>query len=227
MVAQITRLTGILIVSAVFASADVIYNVSLSTAPLIGHPAGPFALDFQFNDGSASGDANNTALIRNFSFGTGSPVGAPTFVGGATGNLGSSITLTDSLFVNHFIQGFNPGATISFQMVLSTNLDSGIFQDQLGFAILDRSGSGLPTLGPANVFLILNLDPGMPTVSTFRSAAFLSPNAGGPPIDIAAPQVSIVPESNSLLLITLALGGIGIATRRKHRGNRKESSPMR
>src|SRR4051812_19466391 len=76
------------------ARADIIFNVSMNTAPLIGHPAGPFSIDFQLNNGSGP-LADNTATISNFNFGGGAPAGTPTLIGGASGNLSSSVRLTD------------------------------------------------------------------------------------------------------------------------------------
>src|SRR5271167_1357003 len=99
------------------ARADVInYDMSMNTAPLIGHPAGPFSLEFQLNDGSGTGDDNNTAVLSNFTFGGGAPVGAPSLIGGATGDAGSSITITESSFFNQFIQQFTPGNQLDFDL---------------------------------------------------------------------------------------------------------------
>ena len=51
-------------------------NVSLGTSALIGHPAGPFSLDFQLLDGAGTNDGNNTATLSQFVFGGGAPSGA-------------------------------------------------------------------------------------------------------------------------------------------------------
>ncbi len=59
------------------ARADAIYNVSLDTSSLIGNAAGPFSLDFQFNDGSGTNDGNNTVTLTNFAFGGGGGEQAP------------------------------------------------------------------------------------------------------------------------------------------------------
>src|SRR4051794_1059710 len=64
-----------------------IYDISLNTASLIGHIAGPFSLDFQLIDGAGTGDANNTAQLTDFSFNTGSAAGLPVLLGGASGSL--------------------------------------------------------------------------------------------------------------------------------------------
>jgi hypothetical protein len=57
------------------------YHVTVATSPLIGHPAGPFSLDFQLTDGSGLGDANNTATISNLSYGGGAATGSATLSG--------------------------------------------------------------------------------------------------------------------------------------------------
>lgn len=116
------------------------YDIGLNTAPLIGHPAGPFLIEFQLNDGSGTGDGNNTALLSDLVFGGGAPVGVPAFIGGASGNAGSSITLTDSSFFNQFVQQFTPGSQLGLRLALTTNVDSGGIPDQFTFAILDSSG---------------------------------------------------------------------------------------
>jgi hypothetical protein len=76
-----------------YAYADAIYNVSMDTSGLVGNPAAPFYLDFQFNDGSGTNDGNNTVTVGGFNV---AGVGAASPSGGGTGDLGSSIVLTDS-----------------------------------------------------------------------------------------------------------------------------------
>ena len=48
------------------AAHALLFTIEVDTAPLIGHPAGPFSLEFQLNDGSGTSDGNNTALIGPF-----------------------------------------------------------------------------------------------------------------------------------------------------------------
>jgi hypothetical protein len=116
----------------------------MNTAPLAGHTAGPFSLEFQLNDGSGTNDGNNTASLSNFLFNGGAAVGSPTLNGGASGNLTSGVTLTDNSFFNQFIQGFTAGSTLSFRLSLSTNVGSGGTPDQFSFAILDKTGTEIP-----------------------------------------------------------------------------------
>src|SRR5215831_4272177 len=112
------------------ANASILYDITMNTTPLIGHSASPFSVEFQLNDGSGTGDSNNTAILNDFLFNGGGPAGSPTLNGGANGNLTSGVTLTDHSFFNQFIQSFTPGSALSFRLSLSTNIDSGGTPDQ-------------------------------------------------------------------------------------------------
>src|ERR1035437_245012 len=78
--------------------AGVVYDVALNTTGLVGHPAGPFSVAFQLTDGSFVGDENNTVVINNFQFGGGGVSGSATTLGSISGDLSSSVTLTDGTF---------------------------------------------------------------------------------------------------------------------------------
>lgn len=197
--------------------AGVIYNISMTTAALIGHPAGPFSLEFQLNDGSGTGDANNTAVLSSFLFGGGNASGGPTLTGGASGSLSTSVNLTDSNFFNQFIQGFTPGSSLKFQLSLTTNVDSGGIPDQFSFSILDKTGTEIPTLAPSffDVFVQIDINPLNPMVQTFASDTSRSPAGGGGPIAIAASIAApAVPEANTMVLVSSALAGLCVWRRR-------------
>ena len=152
--------------------ANSYYSVFVDTSELVGSLAGPFSLDFQLNDGSGWGDGNNTAALSNFKFGGGSAVSGATTSGGASGDLISGITITDSnSTLNEFYQGFLPGNWLSFNLSLSTNLDLDGTPDLFSFAILDGNLMNLATqsFGSDN-FLEINIDSLTPSVATFASA---------------------------------------------------------
>src|SRR4030095_4323392 len=91
--------------SAPLAHADLIYDFSLDTSSLVGHPAGPFQLAFQLNDGSGLGNYTNSITLSDFDLGVGgSAFGSPLLFGGATGDVTSIVTITDSDFFNAFVQ---------------------------------------------------------------------------------------------------------------------------
>ncbi len=197
--------------SASVCRADLVFHVSLNTTPLMGHPAAPFSVDFQLNDGSGIGDANNTATINNFAFGGGAPAGSPTLTGGASGDLSGTITLTDSSFLNEFFQEFTPGSTLDFEVQLTTNVDAGPTPDQFSFAILDSTLTEIPTLGPGDAFLIVDINSTNPSIQTFASDPSTPPAGGGSGISISAPQVQVVPEPTVLMLLVIGLGGLLVA----------------
>ena len=186
-------------------------GISLNTTPLIGLTAGPFSIEFQLNDGGGVNDGNNSALLSNFIFGGGSAVRVPDLSGGAGGDAGGLVTLTDSSFFNQFIQQFAPGTQLGFRLALSTNVDSGAAPDQFTFAILDSSGVELPTLSFSDVFVQIDIDSANPLVQTFRSDMSRTPAAGGGLVDIAAPTAtSGVPEPSSVALLGAGLGCVGV-----------------
>lgn len=176
-----------------------LFSVSLETTPLIGHVAAPFFIEFQLNDGSGTGDGNNTALLSNFQFDIGAPVGSATFIGGASGDLDSNIVLAEDGFFNQFIQEFMPGNTLSFDVDLSTSIDLGPQPDQFTFAILDCTGVEIPTTGPGDPLLAVDIDSATPTVRTFGGDASRSPGCGGPPIPLETPTVVPAPAAFGLL----------------------------
>lgn len=115
------------------ASGDMIYNVSLDTAPLVGHTAGPFYVELSFTDGSGVDDANNTITVSNISFGGGSALGSALGVGGASGSLESGVTIIDNTFLSLFYEQFAPGLQLSFSLDLTTNDDAGGIPDRFSF----------------------------------------------------------------------------------------------
>lgn len=175
------------------ASANTV-TVSLDTSALIGHPAGPFSLDFQLTDGSATGDGNNTFTLTDFMFDTGSPSGSPSLTGGASGDLSTGVTLTDSSFLSEFSQGFDPGNSLSFALQFTANLDPGGIPDEFAFEILDNTGTALPSTSFATLFfdsqLVIDIDSSNPTVQTFATDNTIAPPGGGDPIGLGAPTIT-------------------------------------
>src|SRR6516225_9812221 len=144
-------------ISATTTCAGVIVNVSLDTSVLAASPGqGPFAVDFQLNDGSTGdGVNNNTATITSFNLyggsltsGTGSSSGG---VGGILGDNTNPLTLGDNGFFNDFNQQFAPGAKLSFSVDLSTNVSTSEgngtgFPDQFSFAVYSNNFGSLASL---------------------------------------------------------------------------------
>ncbi len=204
------HLTMGLLALAASSSAAAIFNVTIDTSPLIGHVAAPFALDLQFTDGSGSGDSNNTVTLSGFSFGGGAPAGSIFTTGGVSGDLSSSVQLTDSVFFNEFTENFAPGSSLSFQIQLTGNQDSGT-PDEFALFLLDKSGFNVPTLDAGNALLVMDIGSGGITVSRFQTNTTQNPPGGGSPINIAAPTVtplSTVPEPGTFVLIGVALGAL-------------------
>jgi hypothetical protein len=171
-----TKLTLVLAgsIAALFSTASsasaAIYHVQVNTAALIGNGSGPFSLDFQFNDGSGSNDGNNTASILNLNLGNGSASGSPFPSGGASGSLGSGVSLTDSSFFNDLYEAFTPGSGLSFDVSISGNTDLGGAPDLFSFAILDGNLANITTNGSGDT--LFSAEIGGPAVYSSGTAAY-------------------------------------------------------
>ncbi len=190
--------------------ADTMYTFSMNTAPLVGN--GPFALDFQFLDGSGTNDGNNTVKLTNLAFGTGgSPSGGGTATGGAAGTLTSGVTLNDTSFFNEYYENFTPGALLSFTIDTTNVLDPGGTPDLFTVAILDGGLNELPTTGPASEFLDISLGGGAsPQVFTYGSAAGSAYSLAAPTVQVVTAPPALPEPSNSWALLAVLLGfGLG------------------
>jgi hypothetical protein len=189
---------GVLFTAQTSGASTIQYYVDINTASLVGNASGPFSLDFQLNDGSGLGDANNTATINNFTFGTGSATATANLAGGASGNLSSGVTLTDTTPFNEFYQTFNAGNELTFNVSLTLNSDAGPTPDSFAFAILDNNLYNLPTTGIGDTYLMVNLGP-TPSVTTGLSTS--------PAVTVS---VAAVPEPGSLAWVSLGLMVFGL-----------------
>ncbi len=103
-----------LILAGSAARGGQVWTVSLDTSRLAADYTGPFALDFEL-----VGSNGNTVTLSGFSFGAGGSAGpgAAFLTGGASGDLGSTVSLNDSVnFFSDFNQQFTPGSTMTFTM---------------------------------------------------------------------------------------------------------------
>jgi hypothetical protein len=189
---------GALFTAQTGGASTIQYYVDINTASLVGNPSGPFSLDFQLNDGSGLGDANNIATINNITFGTGSATGTANLAGGAAGNLSGAVTLTDTTPFNEFYQTFNAGNELTFDVTLTLNSDTGPTPDSFAFAILDNNLNNIPTTGVGDSYLQVNLSP-TPSVATGFSTS--------PAVTVS---VAAVPEPGSLAWISLGLMVFGL-----------------
>jgi len=165
-VAVLVAATWGLLVSLTLTSYAGSFHVEISTGDLGQSPANtnsPFYLDFQFNDGGVL--SNNAASITNLSIAGGNATGSPVLLGGAVGNLGSNMIFNNSSSFQELYQSFSPGATISFNVFLTQNLD-GITPDSFFVSILDKDLFNIPTSGLGNSLLQIDINSsGLPTVN--------------------------------------------------------------
>lgn len=163
------------------AATSVTYDVAVNTAPLIGHPAGPFSIMFALTDGSGFSDGNNTVIITPLDFGGGMSLGSPSLWGGASGSLETSVTLVDSDLIALFTESFSSGTILRLSVSLTTNDDEGGVPDRLTMFIVDSAGRRVPTLASGGDFFFgvdLTSAGGLP--EAFGSDTSRAPTVGGP-----------------------------------------------
>ncbi len=165
------------------ARADAIVNVSVDTSSL----SGLFSVFFQMTDGGNG--VHNSVTVSNFSLGTGTLLPDDSAFGDVSGNLITGLTLSDGDFLNFFVQSFNPGLALSFQMTMSSLFDAAT-PDAFAFSILDASGAPITTSDPtgANSLLSVFFNGQTPEIASYGA------------------QVTPVPEPGTFALLGLGVG---------------------
>jgi hypothetical protein len=222
----------LLLLAGAPARADQVWTVSIDTSQLAANYTGPFALDFEL-----IGTNGNTVTLSDFAFGGGGAGPGPTFATpGASGDLGSSVTLTDDAtnFFIDFNQQFTPGTTLHFTMDSTLIFPPGGTPDLFSMVILEQydttngynpfdlpptGGTPIPTTDPSGADTFLNVGingPGLTTVNAYNT-----PNGD---ITIAVTPAGAVPEpSGGLLLLLGALGVSGAIYRGRNVSAREEA----
>jgi len=136
-------------------------------------------------------------------------MGSASLFGDATGSLSSTVTLTDDVsFSNEFFQGFSAGTTkISFNVLLTTNVDPGPTPDAFSMAILDKTLSNISTTGVGDSLMLVNINSASLPSSAVQTFTSTSPSG----VTVAA-----VPEPNSWLFVGCGLLGLVWLARRRN-----------
>jgi hypothetical protein len=113
------------------------------------------------------------------------------------------VTLTDPTFFTEFTRQFTPGTSLSFRLSLTGAVDPGGTPDQFSFAILQRlgpllPGPEIPTTGPGDALLTIDIDSASPSVLSFPTDTTRTD------IGIPAAGISAVPEPAATSFVVAA-----------------------
>jgi hypothetical protein len=190
---------GLLVATQV--SHAISYRISVDTSPLAADPGAPFAIDFLLIGGDP---LQNSVTIGNFQFGGGQATNAPAAYTslGASGDLNSSVFLTTTEFLNEFYQGFQPGASFTFDLQFDSHVNSPT-PDGFSFSILDSNLFNIQTNGVGDSLMLISFDNAHPLPEVFASNSGVS-------VSFAA-----LPDTGATLTL-LAAATLGmVALRRK------------
>ncbi len=208
----------VLVFASAAAFADSI-TVTLDTTSLITNTSGPYTLDFQFIDGSATGDANNTVTLSNFLVTPPGSVSSPSSTTGGVTTSSSpfSITLTDSSFFNEAQMPYAPGASLTFEANYTTNVDDPT-PDSFTLAILDGNGDEISTSNSNSNDSFLEVDLPTSTSGTVIMSSGSSDGSIPAPVVVPGglPTAPTIPEPATFLLTGIA-GSALLLWRRRFR----------
>jgi hypothetical protein len=131
-------------------------------------------------------------VLTNIQFsGNGGVAGSPLTAGDAWGSLSSAVVLTDAALPSYLAQQFTPGGILSFQLDLTTNVESGGVPDGFSVSILDNTFTPIPTTaGPGfDTVVQIYINSDNPGAASSAGDTTRTPAAGGPPISFNAPTV--------------------------------------
>jgi hypothetical protein len=193
--------------------ADDILNVSVNTSSLEGQANSEVFVELV--DGSGTGNGNNTATMNGFSLGGGAVGAVDPFntFGGASGSMSSTVSMTDSSPDNQFAQLLTPGATLSFNLDLTTFVEPGPIPDGLFMFFTDPNGNSIATTSDPSGFnslFAVTFNSAQPAVLNYDSK-LVSVTSSAP---AAAPEID---PASALGAFTLLAGFLAVLRGRRPR----------
>ena len=159
------------------------------------------------------------AVLSGFAFGGGNwtgPLSAANGTGSASVDpVRGTMALTDSSFFNEYLQGFAPGASLSFQVDLTLGSTSSTMPDEFSFAILENSLTEIPTQGPGDALVTIDASSSGITALAFQT------DLNQTSIDLGLPAVSelaaVPDQTRTGALLMTGVAGLALFKRKDRR----------
>jgi len=165
-----------------------VLKISVDTTRMAGNSAGPFSIAIALTDGSGLAAGDTTVQVTDIGFSGGRALGGPVLFGGANGELGTAVTITNSSLLGLLVEPFSPGSELTFSLSLTAGSNKSGTPDRLTVFILDGSGAPIATLAPAGDYFVgIDLTSDDPSPETFGSDLSRRTFTGSP-ISIPRPK---------------------------------------
>lgn len=184
-------LAGGMFLAAHPAFADIVEQITLNTASANAGGGGQAEIIFSFLDGNGTGDNNNTVTLSDLFFGAGASLDGGVDTPNVTGTLGTSVSLSDSIFDSSIGILFDPASTVSFLLDLTNNPDAGGTPDSFSFVLFDTNGSLISTADPTGGDALMDINLDGTSTNFFSDAALVT----------ITEQTAAVPEPSTLPLL--------------------------
>jgi len=184
--------------------ADEVVNISVNTSSLAGQAGSE--VFFELVDGSGTGNGLNTTTMSNFVLGGGSAGAVDPFntFGGASGDMGSTVSINDNSPESEFAQLLTPGTSLAFKLDLTNYVEPGPIPDAFYMFVTNPGGTSIAnTSDPTgfNSLFAVTFNSSLPSITNYDSS-LVSVTSGA---SVSAPEIDPQTATSGLAFLAACL----------------------